>query len=72
MRRELHRILLDRLGEAERIGWERLAWLVQRPGRKEAEGPKEGDLVAPSCFGRRRRLACGSASRRERSRLEGV
>src|SRR3712207_4646285 len=76
--RRLHRVLLDRLGEADKIAGRgprsiRRAWRPKggREGRKESDGSRQTGLQAPSCFRPEGRPARRSAQRRKRPRLEG-
>jgi len=77
--RELHRGLLDRLGEAERIDRSRpcldSASVPAKRGAKESARTRrilrQTGLEAPPCFGPRGHPACGSAHGRQRSRFEG-
>src|SRR5215211_2209819 len=75
----LHKILLDRLGEADRIDWERASLdsasiLVKRGARKPAriQQIRESGLEAPPCFGPKGHPAGGDDERGQRTRLDGL
>ena len=75
----LHRTLLDRLGQADEIDWERASLdsaSVAAPGeskdRSESDGTRQTGLEAP-CYGRPKgRPARGDPDRRQRARLQGA
>src|SRR5215211_5216413 len=62
---ELHQALLDRLGQADRIDWERASL-------DSASVPAKSGAKAPRCFGPRGHPARGSPQRCQRPRLEGA
>jgi hypothetical protein len=71
--RKLHRVLLDRLGEADEIDWEKTsldsASVVAkrgRIGRQEPDGSRQTGLKAPPCDGQEGCPARGSAHRGQR------
>ena len=75
----LHRVLLDRLGEADQIDWERAcldsASIPAKRGAKdrpESDGSRQTGHEAPRCFGPRRHPARGTSHRRQRPRLDGL
>ena len=75
--RGLHRVLLDRLGEADEIDWSRasldsasVAAKRGRGRRRVPDGSRQTGLEAPPCFGPKGRAARGSARGRPRKRPE--
>ncbi len=77
--KRLHQVLLERLGEADKIDWERACLdSASTPAKGRAEGRKEPDglrktgLEAPPYFGPKRRPARRSAYGCQRPRLEGL
>ena len=76
--KRLHRVLLDRLGEADQIEWECSCLdSASIPAKRAAQKPerirqiKESRLQAPPCFGPKRHPALCDAQRSKRPRLDG-
>ena len=77
---ELHRVLLDRRGEADQIDRERASLdSASIPAKRGANKPERIRRIrerrarsALRCFGPRRHPACGSTQRHKRPRLEGL
>jgi transposase len=75
----LHRALLDRLGKADRINWQRASLdsaSAPAPGgredRPQPDGSRQTGLETPPHSRRRRCPACANTYCRQRPRLEGL
>src|SRR5918993_5152489 len=68
---EHHELLLDRLGEADRIDWSRASLDSGVKDGPQSDGSRQTGLETPSCGRPKRRPARGKAHGGQRPRLEG-